>query len=70
MKNKVLTILLLLLPVVSIFAQVPPPPDQGEDGPTPGSTGTPIDQYVLILLVVVTLLSVYYVWNQRKLVNN
>ena len=70
MKNFIVAILTFLIPVVNIFAQVPPPPDQGEDAGGPGAPSTPIDQYVFVLLTMVLILTAYYVWNQRKLVKN
>jgi hypothetical protein len=70
MKNRILSVLLLVVPVLNVLAQVPPPPDYGEDAGTPGSTETPIDQYVILLFVAVAFIGAYYIWNQRKLVNN
>ena len=70
MKNFTLTLLTFLLPVVKIFAQVPPPPDQGEDAGGPGAPSTPIDQYVFILLMIALMFVAYFVWNQRKLVRS
>lgn len=67
MKNFILTFLTFLLPVVKIFAQVPPPPDQGEDA---GAPSTPIDQYAFILLMIALIFVAYFVWNQRKLVRS
>lgn len=70
MKTRLLSILLLVVPVLSIFAQVPPPPDYGEDAGTPGAQDTPIDQYLIILVLAFALIGAYYFWNQRKLVKN
>ena len=70
MKNFILTFLIFLLPVVKIFAQVPPPPDQGEDAGGPGAPSTPIDQYLFVLLMIVVVFAIYFVWNQRKLVRS
>lgn len=68
MKNKILSILLLLVPIVNLFAQVPPPPTQGEDaaGGT-GATDTPIDQYLIILMVFVGIFAIYYVSNRKRI---
>lgn len=55
---------------MNLFAQVPPPPDYAEDSGTPGSTETPIDQYLVILVLAIIFVSAYYFWNQRKLAKN
>jgi hypothetical protein len=70
MKNRILSVLLLVVPVLSIFAQVPPPPDYGEDAGTPGAGETPIDQYVVFLAIAILVFGSFYIWNQRKLVKN
>lgn len=70
MKNRILSILLLLIPIVNLFAQVPPPPDYAEDAGGPGSGETPIDQYLVILVLAIIFVSAYYFWNQRKLAKN
>lgn len=70
MKTRILSILLFIVPVISIFAQVPPPPDYAEDAGAPGATETPIDQYLIILVVAFAIIGAYYFWNQRKLVKN
>lgn len=70
MKNRILTILALFLPLISVFAQVPPPPDQGEDVFTPGAPSTPVDQYIIFLMLVGVAFAGYFIWNQRKLVKN
>ncbi|MBW7870595.1 MAG: hypothetical protein H3C39_05990 [Flavobacteriia bacterium] len=70
MKNRILlTLLIILLPVIDLFAQVPPPPDYGEDAGTPGSPSTPIDQYVILLIAVGFIFAGYYLWRQKKLVS-
>ncbi|GEM_PF-1337025 len=69
MKNKLLAlVLMLLVPIVGLWAQVPPPPTQGGHGGGPGAPdpGTPIDQYTLILFVLAFGLSIYYVLNRQK----
>ncbi len=68
MKNRILTLLLLVLPVINIFAQVPPPPDYGEDAGVPGAPSTPVDQYVVFLAVFAVMFAAYYIWQQRKLI--
>lgn len=68
MKNRLITsILVLLLPVIKIFAQVPPLPDQGEDALGPGAPDNPIDQYLVILLLVAVFLVGYFVLSQKRL---
>lgn len=69
MKNKILSlILLLILPVVKVFAQVPPPPTHGEDAGTPGAPSqTPIDQYVFILIAAAITITVYYILKNRRI---
>lgn len=68
MKNKILSILLLLVPIVNLFAQVPPPPDREEDSAGgPGAQGTPIDQYLIILMVFVGIFAIYYVSNRKRI---
>lgn len=70
MKNRLITsLLVLLLPVITVFAQVPPPPDQGEDALGPGAPDNPIDQYLLILLVVAVFMIGYFVLHQRRLIS-
>ncbi|MDD3458118.1 MAG: hypothetical protein PHO74_01385 [Weeksellaceae bacterium] len=69
MKNRLLTLLMILLPVINLFAQVPPPPDYGEDAGTPGTPSTPVDQYVILLIVAGILFATFYLWKQRKLVS-
>jgi len=69
MKNKLLALVLILAPVVSLWAQVPPPPTQGGNGaggPGGQDPGTPIDQYTLILFVLAFCLSIYYFLNKQK----
>ena len=70
MKNKILNLVMLLIPVISIFAQVPPTPEQGEDAFTPGAPSTPIDQYLIVLLIVAIVFAGYLLWNQKKLIKN
>lgn len=67
MKNKILSILLLLVPIVNLFAQVPPPPNQ--EGDSAGGPGpeTPIDQYLIILMVFVGIFAIYYVSNRKRI---
>jgi len=68
MKNKILSILLLLVPIVNLFAQVPPPPVQDQDNGGPGTnTPTPIDQYLIILMVFVGIFAIYYVSNRKRI---
>lgn len=67
MKNKILSILLLLVPIVNLFAQVPPPPDQGEDAAGGPGAETPIDQYLIILMVFVGIFAIYYVSNRKRI---
>ena len=67
MKNRLLSFLLLILPLVTIFAQVPPPPTQGEDAAGgPGVPDTPIDQYVYVLFLIGASFALYIFWNQKK----
>jgi len=67
MKNKLLALVLFLVPVAVILAQVPPPPTQGdEDAGTPGASGTPIDQYMMILFGLAILLAVYRFWYLKR----
>lgn len=67
MKNKLLSsFLILVLPLISVIGQVPPPPEQGEDAFTPGAPNTPVDQYVFILPLIAIAIVAYFVWNQRK----
>lgn len=70
MKSKVLTLLLLVVPLLNVLAQVPPTPDQGEEGPGPGAPSTPVDQYIYILPIIAALIVVYFVWSQRKFVKS
>lgn len=70
MKNRIFAFLILLIPAINLFAQVPPPPTQGEDAFTPGSPSTPIDQYFIILLVIAIVFAGYFLWNQKRLIKN
>jgi hypothetical protein len=59
MNSKLLSLILLLLPVLNLIAQVPPPPPPGGTGGpggTPGYSPTPIDQYQIGLFVVAVLI--------------
>ncbi|MFA7448904.1 MAG: hypothetical protein WCY77_10740 [Weeksellaceae bacterium] len=67
MKNRILSFLLLVLPLVTVFAQVPPPPTQGEDAGGPGVPDTPIDQYVFALLLIGITFALYVVLSKRKM---
>lgn len=68
MKNRILSLMLLVLPLVSLFAQVPPPPTQGEDAAGgPGVPDTPIDQYVFALLLFGITLALYVMLSKRKM---
>lgn len=67
MKNTILTLLCLFIPVINLFAQVPPPPTQGEDAFTPGTPNTPVDQYVIILILAAVLFGTYFLWSKKKL---
>lgn len=58
-----------MLPVIDLFAQVPPPPDYGEDAGTPGTPSTPIDQYVILLIAVGFIFAGYYLLKHKKLVS-
>ena len=52
---------------MTIFAQVPPPPTQGEDAAGgPGVPDTPIDQYVFVLFLIGASFALYIFWNQKK----
>lgn len=69
MKNILLTILTILLPVANLLAQVtPPPPEYGEDASGgPGSpSNVPIDDYAIVLIGVAFLLSAYFVYRNRQ----
>lgn len=72
MKNKILSLLLLVLPVITLLAQPVPPgdPDYGQDGPGPGGPvdPNPINQYVVLLGVLALVLGYYYIVKQRKAV--
>lgn len=58
----------MLVPIVNLFAQVPPPPDQAEDAAGgPGTPATPIDQYLIILMVFVGIFAIYYVSNRKRI---
>lgn len=68
MKNILLSFLLLILPLVTVFAQVPPPPTQGEDSAGgPGVPDTPIDQYVVALILIGITFALYVVLSKRKM---
>lgn len=68
MKNRILSFLLLVLPLVTLFSQVPPPPTQGEDSAGgPGVPDTPIDQYVFALILIGVTFALYVVLSKRKL---
>lgn len=68
MKNKLLALVLILVPFMELWAQVPPPPTQGTDAAGgPGSPdGTPIDQYTLILIILAFCLSAYYLFIKNR----
>lgn len=69
MKNFIINFILLILPIATAFAQVPPPPDFGEDASTPGAPSqTPIDQYMFILIVAAITITVYYILKNRETV--
>lgn len=73
MKNRILNFILLILPIATVFAQVPPPPDYGEDASGgPGAPGapskTPIDQieFLMLLAGVALILGIYYYMKSNK----
>lgn len=69
MKNILLTIIIMLLPVVKLFAQVPPPPSFGEDASSgPGApSNAPIDSYEILLIGAALLLSVYFLYRNKQI---
>lgn len=70
MKNRILNFILLILPIATVFAQVPPPPDYGEDASGgPGAPSkTPIDQieFLMLLAGVALILGIYYYMKSNK----
>lgn len=70
MKNFIVNFILLILPIATAFAQVPPPPDYGEDASGgPGAPSkTPIDQieFMIVLGTVALILGTYYYFKRNK----
>lgn len=70
MKNFIINFILLILPIATAFAQVPPPPDYGEDASAgPGAPSqTPIDQieFMVVLSTVALILGTYYYFKRNK----
>ena len=70
MKNFIINFILLILPIATAFAQVPPPPDFGEDASGgPGAPSqTPIDQieFMVVLSTVALILGTYYYFKRNK----
>lgn len=70
MKNFIINFILLILPIATAFAQVPPPPDFGEDASGgPGAPSkTPIDQieFMIVLGTVALILGTYYYFKRNK----
>lgn len=70
MRNKILQLLLLVLPVMTLFAQPLPPDggDYGTDGPGPGgpTDPNPIDQYLILLAIFALVLGYYYMVKKRS----
>lgn len=70
MKNFIINFILLILPIATAFAQVPPPPDYGEDASGgPGAPSkTPIDQieFMVVLSAVALILGTYYYFKRNK----
>ncbi len=70
MKNFIVNFILLILPIATAFAQVPPPPDYGEDASGgPGAPSqTPIDQieFMVVLSTVALILGTYYYFKRNK----
>lgn len=70
MKNFIVNFILLILPIATAFAQVPPPPDFGEDASGgPGAPSqTPIDQieFMVVLITVALILGTYYYFKKNK----
>lgn len=70
MKNFIVNFILLILPIATAFAQVPPPPDFGEDASGgPGAPSqTPIDQieFMVVLSTVALILGTYYYFKRNK----
>ncbi len=71
MKNFIVNFILLILPIATAFAQVPPPPpDFGEDASGgPGAPSqTPIDQieFMIVLGAVALILGTYYYYKRNK----
>lgn len=70
MKNFIINFILLILPIATAFAQVPPPPDFGEDASGgPGAPSkTPIDQieFLMLLAGVALILGIYYYMKSNK----
>lgn len=70
MKNRILHFILMISPFVTIFAQVPPPPDFNEDASGgPGApSNTPIDQieFLIALVAIALVLGTYYYMKNLK----
>lgn len=71
MKNFIVNFILLILPIATAFAQVPPPPpDYGEDASGgPGAPSkTPIDQieFLIVLITVALIVGTYYYFKKNK----
>lgn len=66
MKKRILILLILLQPVFSLFAQVPPPPDYGEDAGVPGGPATPIDQYIIFMVIIAVAIAYYFTLHQKR----
>lgn len=67
MKRYLINLVLFLLPLSALFAQVPPEPTEGTDGPAPGApANTPIDQYLIVLLVLALLMATYVIYSKKK----
>ncbi|MDD3772934.1 MAG: hypothetical protein RBT46_06915 [Weeksellaceae bacterium] len=67
MKRFYINLILFILPLATLFAQVPPEPTEGEDGPGPGApSATPIDQYIVVLLLFALLMASYVIYTKRK----
>lgn len=70
MKNFIVNFILLILPIATAFAQVPPPPDYSDDASGgPGAPSqTPIDQieFMVVLSAVALILGTYYYFKRNK----
>lgn len=70
MKNFLINFILLILPIATVFSQVPPPPDYGDDAAGgPGAPSqTPIDQieFMIVLGAVALILGTYYYYKRNK----